>query len=112
MRITRETPLGALTVAPDPVTDGDVVDFPRPRRTDEDPADSLAAIIARVAASDNELRRRAAAIRANPPKTEADARAVLSEAFAASVTHLREHRRPAPRPNLTVVGAQPAGGAA
>lgn len=101
-----------LRLAPDPVNDGDVIDFPGPRRTDEDPADSLAAVIARVAASDAEMRRRAAAIRANPPQDEADARTVLSAAFRASVTHLRERRRPAPRPNLTVVGVQPSGGAA
>lgn len=92
-------PARHLALVPDPVDGSDVV-VPFPGR--EDDPDSLPAIEARIAASDNELRARAAAIRANPPTTEADARAVLSEAFAASVTHLREHRRPAPRPNLTV----------
>jgi len=109
MSISRDTPLGTLRVAPDPVDGGDVVDFPR--RTAEDPADSLAAIIARVAASDNELRRRAAAIRANPPTNAHEAAALLSDAFGASVAILADRRPSAQRPNLRVV-ANTAGGAA
>lgn len=111
MSVTRDTPLGTLTVVPDPVSDGDVVDFPRPRR-DEDEPDFTRAALQRSAESAVPLLACAAENYANPHAPLAHKLDVALAGLDASIAVLADYRRSHERPNLRVVGDSTTGGVA